>query len=63
MKTNIFTGRHNNQHAVIVSQDGVRRVYFTFDTLHTVQAVEKTLRSDVARHGWKVVKFDELPAA
>lgn len=63
----ISTGTdERNQHAVLVALMGEEpRVYARSASGHTADAIEATLRRDIARHGFGAIEgcFDVLPFA
>jgi hypothetical protein len=55
-----------NQHAVLVALvGGEPRVYARSSSAHSADAIDATLRRDIARHGFGAIEgcFDVLPVA
>lgn len=57
------TTDERNQHAVLVTIDGVARIYSRNASAHVIAATCNALRADIARHGDDVIGFADLPAA
>lgn len=57
------TTDERSQHTVLVTIDGIARIYARNASAHVIAATCSALRADIARHGDDVIGFADLPAA